>query len=93
MITETIFMTSTTQKELQRACRFFARLMPVTLVKDKARIDFPLAICRVSTSHQGLVFQIEAETKPASDTTEQQLEKLLKRYVKQKDLELKWTRG
>ncbi len=93
MITEAIFKTENAIKDLQCACRLFARVMPTTLVSDMARINLPMAICRVHTCSQGLIFRVDADSKPASEEAVKLLEKHLKRYTKKPKLQLKWTKA
>ena len=90
MILSSTFKTQNSNVHLSKLCRMFARKVPVSMIQNKARIEFATGICRIESTASQLFFYIEAAHTDLAQPIQKSIEEHLEKTIKDNNLILKW---
>lgn len=93
MITEATVKTKFGSVYLKKLCRHFARKVPTTVDKTKARIEFPFGTSRINVDDDQLHLQIEVKDSSEINCAEQIVADHLIRMAHKENLTVQWVRN
>lgn len=90
MILNSTFRTQNSKAHLSKLCRMFARKVPVSMIQNKARIEFETGICRIESTASHLCFYIEATHTDLAKPIQKSIEEHLEKAIKDNNLAMIW---